>query len=69
MSIKPTPVERGHYAALVGRTITRIQWAELDGQALPILHLSGQDKRGAPAYAIVLADPEGNAPGHLDHAL
>ena len=39
------------------------------GKALPILDLSGRDLDGHAATAGVLADPEGNAPGHLDHHL
>ncbi len=65
----PTRIEREHYQKLVGRQILAIYWDELDGQALPILVLSGRDQNGNAATATVLADPEGNAPGHLDHYL
>ena len=65
----PTPIEREHYARLVGRRITGIQWEELEGQALPVLLLHGDGRDGQPARAVVLADPEGNGPGHLDHNL
>jgi hypothetical protein len=41
----------------------------MEGKDLPILVLSGRDLGGHSATAIVLADPEGNAPGHLDHHL
>ncbi len=65
----PTRSEREHYQKLVGRQILAIYWDELEGQALPILVLSGRDQNGHAATATVLADPEGNAPGHLDHRL
>ncbi len=66
---QPTRIEREHYQKLVGRQILAIYWDELDGQALPILVLSGRDLTGHAATVTVLADPEGNAPGHLDHRL
>jgi len=65
----PTRTEREHYAKLVGRHITGILWEELDAQALPILLLDGKDRDGNAVTVTVLADPEGNAPGHLDHNL
>ena len=52
----PTQIERDHYAKLGGR-------------ALPVLLLSGWDRDGNAATATVLADPEANVPGHLDHNL
>ena len=58
----PTTIEREHYAKLVGRQITAIQWDEMEGQALPVLVLSGWDRDGNVASATVLMDPEGNAP-------
>jgi len=66
---QPTKIERGHYAKLIGRQITGIVWEEVDGQALPVLLLNGWDRDGNAATAAVLADPEGNGPGHLDHNL
>jgi hypothetical protein len=66
---QPTRIERGHYQKLVGRQILAIYWDELEGQALPILVLSGLDLDGHAVTATVLADPEGNASGHLDHRL
>ena len=65
----PTAIEREHYAKLVGRQITGIQWEGLEGHALPVLLLNGEGRDGQPAHVIVLADPEGNGPGHLDHYL
>ena len=65
----PTAIERDHYARLIGRQITGIQWEELEGQALPILLFNDEGRDGQPAHAVVLADPEGNGPGHLDHNL
>lgn len=65
----PTRIEREHYQKIVSRKILAIQWDELEGQVLPILVLSGRDQNGQAATAIVLADPEGNGPGHLDHRL
>ena len=65
----PTRIERAHYAKLVGRTITAIVWEEIEGQALPVLMLNGWDREGNAATVTVLADPEGNGPGHLDHSL
>lgn len=65
----PTKSESEHYAKLIGRQITAIQWEEIEGQALPILVLSGWDRDGNVASVTVLMDPEGNGPGHLDHNL
>ncbi len=65
----PTRIEREHYQKLIGRQILAIYWDEMEGKALPILVLSGRDFDGHAATAVVLADPEGNAPGHLDHHL
>jgi len=65
----PTTIERAHYAKLIGRQITAILWEELEGQALPVLLLNGRDRDGNAATVTVLADPEGNGPGHLDHYL
>lgn len=65
----PTQIERDHYAKLVGRQITAIIWEEMEGRALPILLLNGGDRDGNAAAVTVLADPEGNGPGHLDHTL
>ena len=57
----PTQIEREHYARLVGRQITGIQWEDIGGRPLPALLLSeGRDRQ--PAHAVVLADPEGNGP-------
>ena len=65
----PTPIEREHCAMLVGRTIIGIQWEEIEGQAVPVLLLRCEARDRQPAHAVVLADPEGNGPGHLDHNL
>ena len=65
----PARIEREHYQKLVGRQILAIHWDELEGQPLPVLILSGRDLNGHAATVTVLADPEGNAPGHLDHCL
>jgi hypothetical protein len=65
----PTKTEREHYAKLVGRQITAIEWEEMEGQALPVLLLSGWDRDGNAATVAVLMDPEENGPGHLDHNL
>ncbi len=66
---QPTSIERRHYQKLVGRQILAIYWDELEGLALPVLVLSGRDRDGNTATITVLADPEGNSPGHLDHNL
>lgn len=66
---QPTPIEREHYQKLVGRQILAIHWDELEGQPLPILVLNGRDHDGHAVTAAVLADPECNGPGHLDHGL
>ena len=65
----PTHSEREHYLKLVGRQIVAIHWDELEGQPIPVLVLSGRDRDGQAATITVLADPEGNGPGHLDHNL
>ena len=65
----PTLIEREHYQKLVGRQILAIYWDELEGQALPVLVLTGRDLSGHAATVTVLAYPEGNGPGHLDHQL
>jgi len=59
----PTAIERDHYARLIGRQITGIQWEELEGQPLPVLVLIGQGRDGQPPHVVVLADPEGRAGG------
>ena len=66
---QPTHIEHEHYQKLVGRQIVAIHWDELAGQPLPALILSGRDRDGQIATVTVLADPEGNGPGHLDHCL
>lgn len=66
---QPTKIEREHYAKLVGRQITAVIWEDLEGKALPVLLLTGSDRDGNAATATVLADPEENGPGHLDHNL
>ena len=53
----PTKIEREHYAKLIGRRITAIQWDEIEGQELPILVLTGWDRDGNVASATVLMDP------------
>lgn len=69
MNARPTPIERHHYAKLLGSTIIGINWEELDGRALPVLVLDNEDRDGNPATVAVLCDPEGNGPGFLEHAL
>ena len=69
MSTRPTPYEKAYYQKLVGRQITGIRWEDFEGQALPVLVLSGKDREGNPATAAVMCDPDGNGPGHLDHEL
>jgi hypothetical protein len=66
---EPTSIEREHYEKLVGRTVLRIQWEDLEGQALPIFILNGIGRDRQPAHAVVLADAEGNGVGFLDHNL
>ena len=66
---RPTSREREHYAKLVGRTITAVIWEQMEGQALPVLLVTGWDRDGSAVTVSVLADPEGNGPGHLDHNL
>ena len=65
----PTTIEREHYAKLIGRQITAIQWEEMEARALPVLVLTGWDRDGNVASATVLMDSEGNGPGHLNHNL
>ncbi len=69
MSADPTDIEREHYQKLAGRYIMEVFWEDIDGRPLPILLLSGQDRDGNAATAAVLADPEGNGPGFLEHSL
>ena len=38
-------------------------------KALPILVMSGGDQYGHAATATLIAEPEGNGPGNLDHRL
>lgn len=66
---QPTQIECEHYQKLVGRQIVAIHWDELEDQPLPVLILSGRDRDDEAATVTVLADPEGNGPGHLDHCL
>ena len=65
----PTSIEHTHYQKLVGRQIIGINWEEMEGRALPVLLLSGNDRDGNAASAEILCDPEGNGPGHLEHNL
>ena len=65
----PTAFEQEYYNKLVGRQILAVEWSELEGMPLPVLVLSGSTQDGQPATVAVLADPEGNGPGHLDHNL
>jgi len=65
----PTKIEREHYAKLIGRQITAIQWEQMEGHALPVLVLSGRDRDENVTSATVLMDPDGNGPGRLDHNL
>jgi hypothetical protein len=66
---QPTAFERSHYAKLTGRRIIAVLWEQMEGRPLPVLLLEGQDREGHAATVAVLADPEGNGPGHLDHNL
>ena len=63
----PTKIEREHYSKLIGRQITAILWEDIEGLALPVLLLDRWDRDGNAATVAVLADPEGNGPGHLEH--
>lgn len=65
----PTRFEREHYQKLVGRRIVAVVWDDLEGRPLPVLVLDARDPSGQQATVSVLADPEGNGPGHLDHSL
>lgn len=65
----PNAFEREHYNKMVGRQILAVEWSEIEGQPLPVLVLSGPTPGGQPATVAVLAAPEGNGPGHLDHNL
>ncbi len=65
----PTPIERDHYARLMGHTIVGINWDAIDGRAVPVLVLDDEDRDGNAATVAVLCDPEGNGPGFLDHNL
>lgn len=66
--IRPTVSEAAHYQRLVGRQIRGILWDEINGQPVPILVLD--TKKGKKEDLVsVLADPEGNGPGHLSHDL
>lgn len=69
MSADPTDRERAHYDKLVGRHIVAVFWEDIDGRPLPVLIVSGCDRDGNAATVAVLADPEGNGPGFLDHTL
>ncbi len=69
MSADPTVIEREHYDKLVGRHIMAVFWEDIDGRPLPVLLLSGEDRDGNAATAAMLADPEGNGPGFLEHSL
>ena len=66
---QPTAFERSHYAKLIGHRIIAVLWEQMEGRPLPVLLLEGQDRDGKAGTVAVLADPEGNGPGHLDHNL
>lgn len=56
----PTPIEIAHYKALEGKTISRVEFENFQGHALPILKFTdGSD-------AAVMSDPEGNDVGFLE---
>ena len=61
----PTRQQREHYQKLIGCVIVRVLWDKLDGAPLPVLILSTPG--GGTMECTVLADPEGNGPGHLEH--
>ena len=60
---RPTPIEIEHYKALEGRTITSTSFANINGEPAPVLFLSGKDKEGKQAMAVVMSDAEGNGAG------
>lgn len=64
----PTVVEMEHYEKLVGCRILSVRWREIDGQPMPVLVMIKRDK-GPVFPVLILRDPEGNGPGHLDHDL
>lgn len=66
--ILPTVSEAAYYQKLAGRQIKGILWDEINGQPAPILVLDAR-KGKKEELASVLADPEGNGPGHLSHDL
>lgn len=65
----PTKNERRHYNLLVGCRITSVNWMENNGQSMPVLMLDQPGSDGFAACAAVMADPEGNGPGFLEHNL
>ena len=69
MSGEPSDQERAYYDKLPGRQIMAVFWEEIDGRPLPILLLTGQDRDGNAPTVAILADPEGNGPGFLEHNL
>lgn len=66
VNAEPTPVERRHYAKLIGWLVLSVEWEDMEGRPLPVLVLG---RNGQKAEVAVLCDPEGNGPGHLDHRL
>ena len=61
----PTPFEEEHYRKIVGRKIVAVVWEDYEGEPMPVLLLKGKDRHGHPASLRILADPEGNGPGHM----
>lgn len=62
---EPTPIEREHYAKLVGGFIEAIEWGECNGEAMPVLVIN---KGNHKLHASVLRDAEGNGVGFIDIA-
>lgn len=59
----PSAFEKNYYGKLAGRTITRIEWKDFEGRAMPVLVLDNGKR------VEVWSDAEGNGAGFLNHAL
>ena len=64
-TLRISKIELAHYEQLKGHTILDIEWTEINGDAAPVLKLSGNHP-GHTLFATVQCDPEGNGPGFLD---
>lgn len=65
----PTGFEKKHYEKLLGFRVAAIEWEDVDGSPAPVLILQDAGSTRRMGRAVILCDPEGNGPGHIQHDL